>query len=358
MKSTNIPRRNVFRAFTLVELLVVIAIIGILIALLLPAVQAAREAARRMQCSNNMKQFGVALHNYHDVAKAFPASRSYLRGGDQTTWSAHVQLLPYMEQTARYDAIVASGLTDTWTAHVCLEDQIPTFLCPSDSGGKSMPYAVTNVVICMADRTHDPNHNTSWDRNRVVMGNLSWSSTAAITDGTSNTFAISEAVVATTVSSREIKGGIAQVADLELADPMGKCSIAALTDPNNKRSIKTSIDVAATLHPTEPQQSFRGGRFWDGRPSYIGFLTVTPPNSPACADPVDNGDNARKWLMPPTSNHSGGVMTGLFDGSVRFISETIDCNGASAAQVTYEGPSPYGVWGAMGTPNGGESTHL
>lgn len=351
-------QRN-FRAFTLVELLVVIAIIGILIALLLPAVQAAREAARRMQCTNNMKQFGIALHNYHDAAKSFPASRASMKGLGSTNWSAHLHLLPYLEQTARYESIGSSGLTNSYTGHASLEEKIPAFLCPSDAGGKSLTYAPTNLVICMADRAHDPNHTATQDKNRLVMGRESWNSTSAITDGTSNTLALSETVIATVASSRAIKGGIAQIPDLEAADPIGKCGIAALTANGDNKTIKSDIEVAATNHSTgEPQQAFRGGRFWDGRPSYLGFQTITPPNSPACADPNENGDNSRKWLMPPTSNHSGGVLAAYFDGSVRFIADGIDCNGASAAQITFEGLSPYGVWGAIGTPNGGESTHL
>ncbi|MDR2706336.1 MAG: DUF1559 domain-containing protein, partial [Planctomycetaceae bacterium] len=92
--------------FTLVELLVVIAIIGVLIAMLLPAVQAAREAARRMQCSNHLKQFGISLHNYHDIHGSFPASESVFHWPD--CYSAQTVLLPFVEQIARYEMFVST----------------------------------------------------------------------------------------------------------------------------------------------------------------------------------------------------------------------------------------------------------
>ncbi|MGL6193519.1 MAG: H-X9-DG-CTERM domain-containing protein, partial [Thermoguttaceae bacterium] len=137
------------------------------------------------------------------------------------------------------------------------------------------------------------------------------------------------------------------------------CGITSIADPASRSTFKASINPAASNHPNEPQQAFRGGRFYDGRPGYTGFHTVTPPNFPACSMPNDNGDNPEVWLMPPTSNHTGGVNAGLFDGSVRFISETIDCNGATLGQLNNgSGQSPYGVWGAYGSPNGGESKSM
>src|SRR6188508_3529740 len=141
------------RAFTLVELLVVIAIIGVLVALLLPAVQAAREAARRSQCSNALKQFGLALHNYGDVFKVFPARRSGTDGtiGNDTgrtmanyqRMSAFIPLLPFIEQKPLFDAIAAGGKYGSttyapggpaaWnTSYPPFRTQVPILLCPSD----------------------------------------------------------------------------------------------------------------------------------------------------------------------------------------------------------------------------------
>lgn len=130
------------RGFTLVELLVVITIIGILIALLLPAVQSAREAARRLQCSNNLKQLGLALHNYHSAWNQLPMNGYDGIGGWFCRHSAHkgsvlVKLLPYIEQTALYDQldfdddVMYSTLGDGTYVH---EVSIPLFVCPSDSG--------------------------------------------------------------------------------------------------------------------------------------------------------------------------------------------------------------------------------
>src|SRR5262245_57100625 len=97
--------RSPRRAFTLIELLVVIAIIAVLITLLLPAVQAAREAARRIQCTNNLKQVGLALHNYHDVNKSLPMQGTFTVGSTFTGYSAHTRILPFLEQSNLYNAV-------------------------------------------------------------------------------------------------------------------------------------------------------------------------------------------------------------------------------------------------------------
>lgn len=122
-------------AFTLVELLVVIAIIGVLVALLLPAVQAAREAARRTQCGNNLKQIGIGLHNYHDTLQVFPPGAIW--GGDQSLWrgSILVHLLPFIEQQTLYDKFNFSSLPDNQTlpdGQLIASTRIKTYTCPSD----------------------------------------------------------------------------------------------------------------------------------------------------------------------------------------------------------------------------------
>ncbi|MDR1385394.1 MAG: DUF1559 domain-containing protein [Planctomycetaceae bacterium] len=353
--------------FTLVELLVVIAIIGILIALLLPAVQAAREAARRMQCTNHLKQVGLALHNYHDTMRALPASRSWLGNGDDlgvstgALYSPSVKLLPYMEQSALYETLLATpGPLRTWTKNDVFKNRISYLLCPSDGNSKTpyQDYAGANVVYSFGDGMW--NYFAAGDvvSSRMMFSPVMWKEFSACIDGTSNTCVISETVIANVTSSREIKGGVAQVASPDNGNnggPMGKCGFGALADPNNRRSYKsTQALVTHAKIATEPGHNIRGGRFQDGRAIYQGFHTVLPPNSPSCSNDANAESTNGCGIYSATSNHSGGVNVGMLDGSIHFISDTIDCNGASAGQVT-SGQSPYGVWGALGSPNGGES---
>src|SRR5205823_7988334 len=138
-------RRRAGRGFTLVELLVVIAIIGVLVALLLPAVQAAREAARRMKCQNNLKQFGLALHNYHDAYGRMPAS--YYRAWPTSVgttfgtpgWGWGTMILPRLEQQALFDTLNVSTLQLNASPLTKLPAQtpLPMFRCPSDTGKKT-----------------------------------------------------------------------------------------------------------------------------------------------------------------------------------------------------------------------------
>jgi len=360
MRNKNIIEK---RAFTLVELLVVIAIIGMLIALLLPAVQAAREAARRMSCSNQVKQLSLALHNYHDVNKLFPALRGYT--GSHISWSPSVLLMPFYEQQVRFDEINASPLTNTWTAHVCLETNIAALLCPSDSNSRGKQYAPTNYMFSIGDAFNNPNDNNTDHSDRTVFEAIVRKNFDFILDGTSNTAAVSEAIVSDVPGTRLVKGGVVSIDNINNTSQGGTlavCGLSAVTTGNNRTEFRSGINIFAPIEANygQPGEGMRGGRFWDGRPKYAAFSTVLAPNSPACQAPNVITDNTARHMLPPQSNHPGGVNVGFFDGNVRFISDTINAAtaGISAPAQAASGPSQFGVWGALGTPQGGESVAI
>ena len=222
------------RGFTLVELLVVIASIGILIGLLLPAVQAAREAARRMQCANQLKQFAPAVQNYCDANNKLPASRctagTYGRmsegvnnSGGNCGYGIHFALTPYIEQSAAYDAIIASvttGAPTPWTDQdgSVVDVKIDAFLCPSD-GNSSQPSPDkshvwrADVALSRGDGMWDCERLESWStandaRPRSLFNPFMWKSMAAATDGASNTLFCSETVTGETGASMRVKGGV------------------------------------------------------------------------------------------------------------------------------------------------------
>ena len=365
------------RGFTLVELLVVIAIIGILIGLLLPAVQAAREAARRMQCTNQLKQFALAVQNYHDANNKLPASRctagTYGRmsegldnGGANTGYSINFALLPYVEQSAVYDAIIATGTTggtpQPWTDQdgSAIDAQISAFLCPSD-GNSSQPSPDkshvwrSNVALSRGDGMWDCERCEGWStandtRPRSLFNPFMWKSMAAATDGTSNTLFCSETVTGETGASMRIKGGVIGTGSPTAINSTdsnltSRANCFNSRDPEDNTSYDPDRYVAAS--------AWRGHRWADGRISVTGFNTVFPPNAPSCA----NGTSDNNWgIFTASSNHSGGVNAAMLDGSVRFVSETIDCGSYLTEKQNHaRAKSLFGVWGALGTPAGGET---
>jgi prepilin-type N-terminal cleavage/methylation domain-containing protein len=193
-------------AFTLVELLVVITIIGILIALLLPAVQAAREAARRMQCSNNLKQIGLALHNYHSVKKCFPHGTF----GEHATWgffSWSTFILPYMEQQGVYDRFdfnTTGGYYAAGNNRKAGQTLIAAYMCPSDpmgtemiwvSGGTPAPQCAPTNYVGVSD-TDDMSVGGYWPKvfplSNGIFGADRCCTITDIKDGTSNTLMVGE----------------------------------------------------------------------------------------------------------------------------------------------------------------------
>lgn len=328
--------------FTLVELLVVIAIIGVLIALLLPAVQQAREAARRMSCSNNLKQLGIAMHNYHDTFLSLPPRQGGAGWTTNTATSAprhstFVYLLPFIEANARYDQIFASRqIAWSGNANSGYVGEIEAFICPSDGlfspagEDRGAEYSPLNYGLCMGDNfsfgsgtVTDPESNV-----RGIFGHLNYTRFRDITDGLSNTMAISEIIVAPSESR------------------LGRATGSSTNNPLACRAHLTGNEYpTATLHA---QYRCHGQRWQDGRPGYCAITTVLPPNSATCSSQANAG------IYSASSKHPGGVLSLFADGSVRFVPETIDTGNLATAPVT-SGISPFGVWGAIGSKSGGET---
>ena len=362
--------------FTLVELLVVIAIIGILIALLLPAVQAAREAARRSQCTNNLKQLGVALHNYVDTNKKLP----FLCGGtgdfpNDPPWgdyqhctptstsayrlSGFVSLLPFMEQQAVYDMSSDNNFSPGgWcdVANSPVYAKISGFFCPSDGDVNSYARGARNYMMSMGDWTmqhHDAARNVPNPRGPFGITRQEGSGRcygfASVTDGLSNTAAFSERVVGSQQMA-EIKGGFAAVAGLFPGSTSGTAMLPIV--PLN------CMNAAIVNHRySTPSSGNTTGQYWsDGAIVASGFNTILPPNAPSCA-PAGTATQESRLLVPPTSNHPGGANVCMLDGSVQFISETID-TGDLTLGLVQSGASNYGVWGAIGSRAGGEPVSL
>lgn len=345
--------------FTLVELLVVIAIIGILIGLLLPAVQAARETARRMQCTNNMKQWALACHNYHDTHKSIPAARNYCHSTSER-FSATYILLPFMEQQAIFDQ-VRQTTTNAWPsvdmveATAVVTTNIPTLRCPSDSFGLSSvtttggagnrQQSPCNIAVSYGDGANRLQQNDTGKTGDIsTRGMFYWSTGnnfSFVVDGTSNTILISESVVPNNIGSNMIRGGIVVLSGIDIGDWTWSPAICMATKNGNKFN-------------GTPHNFWRHGRFLDGMVLYSGFNTIMPPNAPSC---VKNSTELSSGFYAANSNHPGGVNTARVDGSVHFISDTIDTGGLPDARQGKHlaGPSPYGVWGALGTPQGGEA---
>jgi prepilin-type N-terminal cleavage/methylation domain-containing protein len=378
------------RAFTLVELLVVIAIIGVLIALLLPAVQAAREAARRMQCTNKLKQLALAVHNYHSTFDALPAGMSGLPGpttNDNYKSGIFVTLLPFVEQQQLFDYIKATDLNTVvksgwnwWNAGAAyldndlIRNKISFLICPSDAGAGTQNADVIQGTNYRCNNGDNPASavlmeptnsgvDTKKRGHRGPFGYYTFYNFSAVQDGTSNTLCFSERCL--------VPGGYqigtspsSKVKEAQIVHSAGGESINGMCGGTNpiyllNRNVCRGFGVGGeyTLSGTASLSSSNGVNWMVGTPLCSTFVTVLPPNSASCY--CNYGDyNA---ISTPTSYHQGGVNCSLMDGSVRFVSETV--NDGPYTNVRFlpansgyvSGESPFGIWGAYGSIDGCES---
>jgi prepilin-type N-terminal cleavage/methylation domain-containing protein/prepilin-type processing-associated H-X9-DG protein len=336
------------RAFTLIELLVVIAIISVLIALLLPAVQAAREAARRIQCVNNLKQIGLALHNYISAVGVLPPGRfnSHIAGFGNC-WGTYSQLLPQLDQAAIFNAFNFNLPPDTDALSVSnstgFETFLTTLLCPTDSvpelisvGGGQFATHNYNVNVGSGypvvqfpapPLTGSPN-GPFFENSRV--------GPAHFLDGMSNTAAVTETVRSTSSSTYA-------------TDPLG---VFLITGDNKTTGppINSDADYASlclSLPPSTTQfQATRGVRWHYGAPGHSMYNHLRPPNDkqPDCRGGLPHSirsDPLWNWLslnVAARSKHPGGVNSLMADGHVQFIKDSISVL----------------VWQGLGSRNGGE----
>jgi prepilin-type N-terminal cleavage/methylation domain-containing protein/prepilin-type processing-associated H-X9-DG protein len=320
-------------AFTLIELLVVIAIIAILIGLLLPAVQKVREAAARMSCQNNLKQIGLANMNYESSYQKFLPGVSPA-GCCADTWI--IPILPFIEQQNLYSIAPAFGAASYGSVPAVIATRIKTMTCPSDTpatwnGGSGVLH---NYVLNAG--------NTS-----LYQQNIPYNCTGGTTTGTGSCVSFGGAPFGFYGDASNVTNNN----DAGYAKTGQQFTIASITDGTSN-----TLAVAEILQAPTQGADIRGYVWWGGS---AGFTTFQLPNSSSSTDVVTGGgcgtNNTALYPCTTTSNtgslprqlvarsrHSGGVNVALCDGSVRFVSNSIDLP----------------TWRAAGTSQGGESLTL
>jgi prepilin-type processing-associated H-X9-DG protein len=297
-------------------LLVVIAIIGILVSLLLPAVQAAREAARRMSCSNNIRQIGLAMHNHESALKRFPSGSVAMQYIDAPAtpwtfyrWSALAMLSPYLENTAAYKVLDLSKPLYTVTFAITPENVqgsqtvVPTFLCPSDETRTlHKSFGPTNYAMCTGTGL---NGGSPLETDGIFYVN-SKSRIREITDGTSNTIAASESVLGASGSTKR-----------DALNAYGFTFVTPLTE--------TACRSPLLWNYADP----RGFAWVNGEYRCALYNHYIGPNSPnADCIGVRMGGGPEIIYTPygwraARSRHTGGVMVLKADGSVTFLNNQI-----------------------------------
>jgi prepilin-type N-terminal cleavage/methylation domain-containing protein len=289
--------RHSRRGFTLIELLVVIAIIAVLIALLLPAVQQAREAARRTQCKNNLKQLGLAMHNYHDTSNTFPPGQlqpigqdhSPRKGTDRSCWMQ--QILPFIDQAPLYNSFAPLMSSGTWAASwPKIDSVIPGLMCPTDPANPKQIAPNTpnqgffgNYLACSGSQPFGTTGG-GLSSNGIDGMFYAYSSTRIrdLTDGTSNTLMASEILLTKDTSAYDIRGAYYNTWD-------GNSLVTTALPPNTTVGDRTETNNC-----------------------------INGPRTPCATSGVN--------VLYARSHHTGGVQGVMGDGAVRFISENIDAS--------------------------------
>jgi prepilin-type N-terminal cleavage/methylation domain-containing protein/prepilin-type processing-associated H-X9-DG protein len=368
-------RRSARRGFTLIELLVVIAIIGVLIALLLPAVQSAREAARRSQCVNNLKQLGVALHNYDSTTQSFPLGGNNGPGGPTTNdnrywgaWSPHAMLLPYLEQNQVYSAINFNylGRSDGGGEQgnkTGVMTRINSFLCPSSPlpkgnwltvGTSARPFAGNNYFASTGSSIMWIGWPTDVPNGLFANGGPPFS-LRDITDGTSNTVAFGEF---RTGDFNDAKNSIQDMVGIQWnSSAFTGMPNRNMDRPNGNMPGPGNVGAAALLQDLQTAAASwnsrtgsygtNGQRSWNGRMWHVGMYghalgnTLVPPNSqyPYVQYWDSNSDFDSAGICGLTSFHPGGANALFADGSVKFLKSSMS----------------YQVLWAIGSRDGGET---
>lgn len=344
--------------FTLIEMMVVITIVGILIALLLPAVQAARETARRVQCANNLKQIGLAMHSYHSTHQVFPIFSVPARGGLDPTYmsiwgpSFLLMALGHTEAKALYDAfnfdtscVMGCPMPKTAGNTTVRNSAVRIFLCPSDPSTSRVP-AGTNYAASVG-----PQFRADAGRNGVGVGMFADSQAWGVSDcrdGTSRTVAVGEVLLGCKTPGMEYPANIYKGNPWPSgsAGGFGLGNDQVMTTPEGRANLATYIQKCDTARKAAGSAMRNAHEFWALGRLYrgAGFTMLLPPNSPHADCDMEAGGKR----LPPRafsgamtssrSRHPGGVNMLMADGNVHWIKNSID----------------QAVWWALGTKAGDE----